>query len=229
MLFVIVADVRVVAGVPAGPAAHPTYQCLVVWRREPLKEDRGPRLAVVEPVEAGVELLVVHPVPAKLHLGRFRLGVLPEMSFQPVLVQRDDAVVGAQGVQDGPVQQVFERVVRAVVAGPARHAQQVPALVEVAGEELLARPALRLQQLPLQQRPARRRLGCAGLNDHVSVGPSRSVHERPSHHGNIRIVGSRWSPLPWICWPYGTRAALANRETLPGPSRPQGTLSTWMD
>ena len=51
------------------------------------------------------------------------------------------------------VQEVLEGVVWAIVARPARDAEQIAPLVEVAREELLARPRLRLQQPPAEQRP----------------------------------------------------------------------------
>ena len=106
-----------------------------------------------------------------------------------------DAIVGAEGVQDRPVQQVFQRIVRAVVAGPARHAEQVAALVEVPREERLAGPGLPLQELPFEQRPARRRLRGVRFQYHVAVGPPRSVHVQVSHPGRPGTISRRRRPL----------------------------------
>ena len=111
VLRVVVGDVRVLAHVPAGQRRIRRDQRLVVGVGEPLQEDGRPGLAVVEPVEAGVELLVVHAVAAELDLGRLGLGVLAEVALQRLLVERQDAVVGAQRVQHRPVEQVLERVV----------------------------------------------------------------------------------------------------------------------
>ena len=91
-------------------------------------------------------------------------------------------------MQHRPVQDVLGRVVRAVVAAPARDAAQVAALVEVAGEERLAGLALGLEQLALREGPsagvasasrrARRRRGRFGARAHLSVERSGVVSGR---------------------------------------------------
>ena len=173
VLRVVVGGVRVLGHVHPGPAPHAAHQRAVVRLGEALQEDRRPGLAVVHPVEAGVELLVVHAVAAQRDLGRFRLGVLAEVAFHAPLVELQDAVVGAEGVQHRPVQEVLERVVGAVVAGPPGHAQQVAPVVEVALEELGAGLRLRVQQLPLEQRPVR---GCDRRVDVDQCFPDRRSH-----------------------------------------------------
>ena len=72
-------------------------------------------------------------------------------------VHLHDLVARAERVQLGPMVEVLDRVVRAVVRAPADEAQQVAAIVEVLLEELARRRHVLGQQLPLQQRPLRRR------------------------------------------------------------------------
>ena len=71
----------------------------------------------------------------------------------------ENAVIRAQGVEHGPVEEVLQRIVRAIVARPAGNAQQVAALIEIAREELLTGPRLGVQKLALQQRPVWRSNG----------------------------------------------------------------------
>ena len=90
MLRVVVGDVRVLGHVHPGPAPHAAHQRPVVRLGEAVEDDRRPGLAVVHPVEAGVELLVVHAVAAQRHLGRLRLGVLAEVALHPLLEELQD-------------------------------------------------------------------------------------------------------------------------------------------
>jgi hypothetical protein len=124
----------------------------------------------VHPVEHDREFLVVHAVARERDGGRLGPGVLAEVSLPGLLVQAQDDVGRAQGVQQGPVVDVLDGVVGPVVAAPALHAQQVAALVEVAAEELPAGRRVGPEQLPLQQGPVRRRHGRVN-GDQGLLGP----------------------------------------------------------
>jgi hypothetical protein len=64
-----------------------------------------------------------------------------------------------------PIQDVFEGVVRAVVARPSRDAFEEPPVVEVASMKLGNGSALHFDETPLKQRPSRGRDRCGGVED----------------------------------------------------------------
>ena len=157
MFGVVVGGQRVVAQVEAGEAPHARLPRGVVRVAQSFLEQRVVALAVVEPVHAGRKLAEVHAVPRQLGGRRARLRVLPDVPVdsRAVAVQQD--LRGAQRVQVGQAVDVLRRVVGAVQRSPARHAQQVAARVEVAVVELQVGVRDRVEHLPFEQRPVRRR------------------------------------------------------------------------
>ncbi len=149
--------VRVARQVEAGEALHALAVDGVPRLAQPLLEQAVVPLAVVQRVEAGRVLLVVHAVAAQLGDGGLRLRVLPDVAFDAVPEQVVHVARPAHRVEIGKGGDVLRRVVGAVQRAPARHALQVALLVEVAVVEDPARLGDGVDQVPLQQRPARRR------------------------------------------------------------------------
>src|SRR5579875_3038686 len=157
VLRVIVGGARVLVEVEAGEAADTLAEGPIVRVGQALDVEGRQPLAVVQPVEHDREFLVVHAVAGERDILSLGGGVLPEVSFPGLLVQLQDRIRGAESMQDGPVGAVLDGIVGTVVASPAFDAHQVPALVEVALKELLARCAVRAKQLAFEKRPCRRR------------------------------------------------------------------------
>ena len=106
------------------------------------------------PVGQRAELLVVHPVHARGHeLVGLRLGVLLDHALVALQIHLDDLVVGAKGMQLGPVIEVLERVIRAVVRAPADKHQQIALVVEIFLEELARSRHVLGQQLSSPSAP----------------------------------------------------------------------------
>ncbi len=144
-LGIVVLGDRVFIHVEAGEAAAAPLKLAVVGVGQALQEEGGEALAVVEPVEHDGELFEVHPVAGHGNFDRFGLGVLLQMTFPSELVEVEDVVGAAQGVQNRPVEQVFGGVIGSVVAAPAGNTEQKAALIEVVVEEGAAALGLRAQ------------------------------------------------------------------------------------
>ena len=138
------------------------------------EEGRKP-FAVVEPVEHDGKLFVVHSLAGHGYFDGFCLGVLLQMALPAELVQIENIVVGAQGVKYRPVEQVFGCVVGAIVAAPARNAEEISAGVEVVVEKGPTAFSLRSQQFPFQQGPVRGRHRRVDLNCGVHLGGSSTL------------------------------------------------------
>ena len=69
-------------------------------------------------------------------------------------------------MQDGPVTEVLDGIVRAVVAAPALDAFEVAAVVEVMVEELLTRPRVRAEELASSRAQG---VGVIGLSTRITV------------------------------------------------------------
>ena len=158
-LAVVVGGRGVVAQVEAGVPLDPPLKVAVARVGQALQVEDREALAVVHPVEGDRKLPVVHAVAGKGHVDSPGFGVLAQVPLPGLLVQVQDDIGRAQGVQDGPTREALDGVVRPVVAAPALDAAHVPALVKVVVEEFLARPGLGPEQLPLQQGPGRRGSG----------------------------------------------------------------------
>jgi len=128
-----------------------------------LKEEGREAFAVVKPVEHDGKLFEVHTVAGHRHVHGLCLRVLLKMAFPTQLVEVENVVVGAKGVQHRPVQDVLGRVVRPVVAAPPGDAQQVASVVEVMVEEGAAAFRLLAQESALQQGPVGRRHRCVDV------------------------------------------------------------------
>ena len=131
---------------------------------------------MVEPVEARVEFLEVHAIPAESNVCCLGFGVLAEMSFKRLLIEDEDTVVGAKCMQNRPVEDVLKRIVRAVVAGPSRYTVEVPAIIEVPSIELMACAGLCLKQLTLQEGPSWRCHRCRSVNYGLQAVWSQGSH-----------------------------------------------------
>ncbi len=156
---IVVRGVGIFVEVKAGEAADAGLVGFVVGIRKALQVEDGEPFAVVQPVEHHGEFFVVHSVAREGNVPRLGLGVLPQVAFPTFFVHFENAVGGAQRVQDGPVAQVFDRVVGTVVAAPALDALQVAALVEVLVEEDLAGGGVFAQKFPLEHGPGGRSHG----------------------------------------------------------------------
>ena len=100
-------------------------------------EDREP-LAVMEPVEHDGELFVVHSLTRKGHVDGAGFGVLSEVPLPGFLEASEDRGVAAARIEHGPVVDVFDGIVRPVVAAPTYDALEITPVVEVTVEELQA-------------------------------------------------------------------------------------------
>ena len=149
---VVVGGGRVGAVVEVGVADGTPQERGVVGLGEALEEERAEALGVVEPVELGGELAVVHPVPAQGDSRGAGQGVLAEVAFPAEMGEASDLIGGAQGVEQGPVAEGLAGVVGAVVAAPALDAEGAAVPVEVAVEEDRDGLGVGAQQGPLQQR-----------------------------------------------------------------------------
>ena len=104
------------------------------------------------------------PCAGDRHVGGPGLGVLLDQALVTLGVHLQDVVAGAQRMQLRPAVEVLERIVGPVVGAPAHEALQVAAVVEVFLEELAAGRHVVGQQLPLEDRPARRIHGRVDAN-----------------------------------------------------------------
>ena len=77
-------------------------------------------------------------------------------------------------MEDRPVGDVFDRVVRSVVAAPAFDAQEIAALVEVTGEELFAGRGVGSDQFPLEYCPGG---GDIGVSTGIIVSSHSALRE----------------------------------------------------
>ncbi len=154
---VVVGGAGVLVHVEAGVAYDATAEPLVARVGEALEVEDGQPLAVVHPVEHDGEFFVVHPVAGELNVPGAGQGVLAEVALPGLLIQAEDGVGAAQGVEDRPVGQVLDGVVGPVVAAPALDAFEEAPVVEIAGVEGLASPGIGSDQLALEHGPGRRR------------------------------------------------------------------------
>ena len=150
VLGIVVGRPRIFVEIKAREAADAATEGPVVRVGKPLHVEGRQSLAVVQPVEHDRELLVVHSIPSEGNFLRPGGGVLPEVPLPGFLVEPEDAIGCAEGVQNGPVRTVLDGVVGSVIAAPAFHTQQIAALIEVALEELLTRRRVGPQQLPFE-------------------------------------------------------------------------------
>ena len=180
--------VGVAGQVEAGEALHPLAVGGVPRLAQPLLEQAVVALAVVQRVEAGRVLLVVHAVAAQLGDGGLRLRVLPDVAFDALPVQVVDVARPAERVEVGKGGDVLRRVVGAVQPAPARYALQIALLVEVAVVEDPARLGDGVDQVPLQQRPARRRHRFADGDHRTPIPHARRQRKaRPGHCGRFIV------------------------------------------
>ena len=153
---------------------------------EPLEVEGRDPLAVVNPIERDGKLAVVHAVAGELHVDGLGQRVLPQVPLPAFLVHGQHVIAAAQGVQQRPIGQALDGVVRAVVAAPALDAQQVAALVEVALVELATGGGVGPQDFALQERPLGRRHG-RGDGDNRFRGGRTTVRMRDQdQYGNAR-------------------------------------------
>ena len=145
--------VGVARQVEAGEAADALPPDHVPGLAQPFLEQAVVALAVVHPVEAGGELLVVHAVGAQLGDRGLGFGVLPDVAVHAAAEQLQHLLGAAEGVEIGPVGHVLRGIVGAVQGAPAHKALEVAALVEVAVVKRRDRRLDGAHQLALQQRP----------------------------------------------------------------------------
>ena len=124
---------------------------------------------MMHPIGLDDELLVVHPLPGNRHVGCPGFGVLLEQSLVTGEEHLEHVIVGSQRVQFGPVVEIFERVVRAVIGAPTHEALKVAAVVEVFLEELPACRHVVGQELPLERGPAWRVHVCVDANHRIGI------------------------------------------------------------
>ena len=128
---VIVRRTRIIAGVEAGKPSRSLDESFVVRIGECLIHEGRDSLGIVQPIEGNGKLLVVHTLAGDLDFDSAGRSVLPQMPFPRLLVKRKHAVGRAQRVQQRPIGQALDGVVRAIVAPPALDAFQVAAIVKV--------------------------------------------------------------------------------------------------
>ena len=138
MFLVVIGGLRVIAHIKAGKAPHPLFEIVLARVHESMQVEGRQALAVVHPVKHHWKFPVVHAIAAEGHLDRAGLGILPQVAFPGQSAHAHEFVGPAQHVQHRPVDQIFNRIVRSVVAPPTRDALQVAALVEIVVEKRLA-------------------------------------------------------------------------------------------
>ena len=153
---IVVGRFRVLAHVEAGESARALLIFGVGRNRQAHAVEELQPFAVVHPVGLNDELLVVHALARDGDVGRPRLGVLREQTFVALRKHREDVVARAERMQFGPVIEILERIIRAVVRAPADEALETSAVVEVFPVELPARRHVVGEEPPLELRPARR-------------------------------------------------------------------------
>ena len=166
--------VGVARKVEAGEAADALPPDQVPRLAEPLLEQAVVSLAVVHPVEAGGELLVVHAVGAQPGDRGLGFGVLPDVAVHAAAEQLQHLLGAAKGVEVGPVGHVLRGIVGAVQGAPAHKALEEAALVEVAVVERRDRRLDGAHQLALQERPVGGRGG--GGDGHGGGGRGSCGH-----------------------------------------------------
>ena len=157
--------------------------------------------AVVDPVERGGKLLVVHTVASQRDLD-LRKCVLPQVPFPALLVEREDVVCATQGIEQGPIGQAFDGVIGTIVAPPAFNAFKVSALVEVSIVVHLACGACGPEQLALDSAQSGGGMGVEmsivrdGTADwarhrrwRATTAPRQPPGEKP-----LPVVGGSWLP-----------------------------------
>ena len=190
---IVVGGAGVLVHVEAGVAAHARLIGRVPRLGQPLLEQPVEALGVVHEVEAGRELLVVHAVARQWALDGACLGVLLHVALDAVPVQVQHPFGAAKRVELGPAGDVLRGIVGAVQRAPARVAQEVAALVEVLGVELLDRLRQRGHELALKEGPMRGR--------HRSGQFQGGVGQRAVVHGVFLIaVGSSVRPAESPAW-----------------------------
>ena len=110
----------------------------------------------MEPVQRHGEFLVVHAVAGHGHVDRPGLGVLADVALEADTEHVENVVRGTEGVEQRPVQLVLGGIIRPVIAPPSRHTQQISRMwIEILGEEIAAGLGLAVEQVTLEQGPAR--------------------------------------------------------------------------
>ncbi len=131
MLRIVIRDAWLFAQVEAGKAANAAPEGRVVRvSQSRIDEGRQP-FGMMQPIERNGKLFVVHAVAGHLDLDGLGRGVLPQMPLPRLLVEFQDARRSAECVEQGPISQAFDGVVRTVVPSPPLDAFQIAAIVEV--------------------------------------------------------------------------------------------------
>ena len=200
VLGIVVRGAGVFVHVEPGIAADAGPEGRVIGIAQPHQVEDREALAVVEPVEHDGELLVVHPVARHRDIDGLRAGVLAKVPLPTFRVQPPDRIGTAEGVEDRPVGQVLDGVVRPVVASPALDAFEPAAVVEVAVEEDLACLCVRLDQLPLEQCPRRWRQRSTDLDRSVMSicrRPERDQERAGATSSGCHVSCDSPSDVPW--------------------------------
>ena len=172
---------------------------------------------MMQPVKHDGELFVIHPVARKRHLGGLCLGVLAKVSFPRLLEQGQDRVGAAESVKYGPVVDVFDRVIRAVVAAPgARRIRDNPGH-QSNGRKTARRRGRWPGAIPVREVPNRaatsgvssRTVAPTGSAPHAGI--AQGVAMPRAHARTLSTTGSRSSPRypPWLTMEIVATAELA--------------------
>ena len=139
----------------------------IVGVRERQQHQPAHSFAGVEPVGLGDEVFVVGAVLGDLGELGAQFLVLVQVALIGALVVPEHRIGGAHGVQQRPIVEHLDGIVGTVERSPSRRVEQVAAVVEVALRETVHRERVGAQQLPLEQRPFRRRHGL--INDDADL------------------------------------------------------------
>ena len=153
---IVVGSLRILAHVEARKPPRARLVLLIHRDRQAHAVEELQPFAVVHPIGLDDELLVVHALSRDRHLGRLRLGVLPEQALVTLGIHLENVVGRTERVQLGPAVEILECIVGSVVGAPAHDALEMTAIVEVLREELATRRHVLGEEPPFENCPTRR-------------------------------------------------------------------------
>ena len=128
---IVVLRLGILVHVETGEPSRPSDVVFIIRIAVAQQVEYHQTLGVMGPVAVYRKLLVVHAFPGEGHVYRLRFRILADVSVLRRLAHVQDAVSPTEQVDDGPVGQVLDGIVRTVQGAPAGHAFQVALFVEV--------------------------------------------------------------------------------------------------
>ena len=164
MLRVVVLRLRILVHVETGEPLRAPDVVFVIRVAVAQQVEHHQTLGMVGPVAVHRKLLVVHAVPGEGHVDGLRFRILADVAVLRGLAHVPDAVSAAEQVDERPVGQVLDGIVRTVEGAPAGHALEIAFFVEILVVEQFEGLGHGADERSLQQGPLRRSLGRVDLN-----------------------------------------------------------------